>query len=164
MFSDLLQDQLNLTDDQQRIVAGLTELCEPIVNEENPGCCPFTFLGLRRMCSRDPGLYLAMADYHGWPTDFTHPVGADGNGMVYCHGATRFRSQEDLRRHVDAKARRAPAFHTPTRSPYPVESDDLDGSDQDVDSDDEESRNLQAHVVLQHVLRDGAASSVTIAL
>ena len=28
------QDQFNLTDDQQRIVAGLTELCEPIVNDE----------------------------------------------------------------------------------------------------------------------------------
>ena len=116
------------------------------------------------MCLRDPGLYYAMADYHGWPTDFNHPPGVGGNGMVYCRGAIRFRSQEALRRHVDDKARGAPAFHTPTRSPYSVDSGDSDGSEQDIDSDDEESRNLQAHVVLQQVLRDGAASSVTTVL
>ena len=114
------------------------------------------------MRSRDPGLYSAMADYHGWPTDFKRPLGVDGNGRAYCRGAIRFRSQGDLRRHVDDKARGAPAFHTPTRNPYPVDSGDSDESGQDVDSDDEESRNLQAHVVLQQVLRDGAASSMTV--
>ena len=155
--ASLSQDLTKLSAKQQRIVEALRELCEPIVNEDNPGCCPFTLVGLRRMWLRDPALYSVVADYHRWPTDFTHQ---DVDGKAPCTGAVRFRTQRDLRRHVDAKARTAPPFYNPPNdAPYnPVEGlDDSDEFGQDDDDDDESARNLQAHVVLQQVLTDGIA-------
>ena len=152
--ASLSQDLTNLTDEQQRIVEALRELMQPIAHMENPGCCPFTLLGLRRMWSRDPALYSVVADYHGWPTDF--PKNKRLDGKVFCKGAVRFRSQRDLSRHVDALAGRAPPLSTPpTNTPTPVEDDD---EDELSDDDDDTSRNLQAHVVLQQVLTDAGAA------
>ena len=144
-----------MTAEQQRVAEALRELMQPIAHMENPGCCPFTLLGLRRMWSRDPALYSVVADYHGWPTNFTNVNKLDG--QAFCRGAVRFRSQRDLSRHVDALAGRATRLSTPrtNAAPTPVEDDDEDESS---DDDDATSRNLQAHVVLQQVLTDVGAA------
>ena len=119
-----------MTAEQQRVAEALRELMQPIAHMENPGCCPFTLLGLRRMWSRDPELYSVVADYHGWPTDF--PKNKRLDGKVFCKGAVRFRSQRDLSRHVEALARRAPAFYSPPSIPSnPVEDDSEDDFGQD---------------------------------
>ena len=134
--------------EQQRVAEALRELMQPIAHIENPGCCPFTLLGLRRMWSRDPALYSVVADYHGWPTNFTNVNKLDG--QAYCRGAVRFRSQRDLSRHVEALARRAPPFYTPpTIPPNPVEEDSEEDLGQDDDYNVTVARNLQAHVFLR---------------
>ena len=96
-----------------------------------------------------------VADYHGWPTNLANVNRLDGT--VFCKGAVRFRSQRDLSRHVYALAGRAPPLSTPpTNTPTPVEDDDED--ELSDDDDDINSRNLQAHVVLQQVLTDAGAA------
>ena len=141
--------------EQPRIAEALRELCQPILNEEDPGCCPFTLVGLTRMWHRNPELYSMVADYHGWPTNLANVNRLDGT--VFCKGAVRFRSQRDLSRHVEALARRAPAFYSPPANPpNPVEDDSEDDFGQD-DNDDNDARNLQAHVILLHQLNTDAA-------
>ena len=153
--ASLSQDLTNLTDEQQRIVEALRELMEPIAQMENPGCCPCTLVGLRRMWRQNRELYSVVAEYHGWPTNMANINQLDGK--AFCKGAVSFRTQRDLIRHVDALAGRATRLSTPrtNAAPTPVEDDDEDESS---DDDDATSRNLQAHVVLQQVLHDAGAA------
>ena len=152
--ASLSQDLTNLTDEQQRIVEALRELMQPIAHMENPGCCPCTLVGLKRMWRHNRELYSVVADYHGWPTNLANVNQLDGK--AFCKGAVSFTTQFALRRHVDALAGRAPPFYTPpTNAPTPVEDDD---EDELSDDDDDTSRNLQAHVVLQQVLTDAGAA------
>ena len=145
-----------MTAEQQRIAEALRELCQPILNEEDPGCCPFTLVGLTRMWHRNPELYSMVADYHGWPTNLANPNHPQ-DGQAYCRGAVTFRSQRALFRHVEALARRAPPFYSPPSiPPNPVEDDSEEDFGQD-DNDDDDARNLQAHVVLLHQLNTNAA-------
>ena len=121
-----------LTEEQQLIVEALRVLIQPLLNEEIPGCCPFSIGGLRKMCKHNPELYYQVAEYHNWPTDFKH---LDHQvTRVHCHGANKYQSQQALYDHAAALARRAPAFNP---------------SDEDSDDDDDLTRNLQAHVVLR---------------
>ena len=67
------------------------------------------------------------------------------------------RPEPNLSRHVEALARRAPAFYSPPSIPSnPVEDDSEDDFGQD-DNDDVDARNLQAHIILLHQLNTDAA-------
>ena len=130
-----------LTEEQQLMVEALRVLIQPLLDEEIPGCCPFSIGGLRKMCKHNPELYHQVAEYFNWPTDFKH---LDHKvTRVHCHGANKYQSQHALYDHAAALARRAPPFNPSTQEQHPCEADE------DSDDDDDLTRNLQAHVVLR---------------
>ena len=68
-------------------------------------------------------------------------------GHAPCRGRTlRFSTQAELRKHVVDIAQRAPPFAPPPTNPSPVEYDQGD-----LDDDDDDSRNLQSHLVLHNM-------------
>ena len=137
----LAQAQQNMTTEQTRIDDALTELVRPFVNAQNPGCCPFTFGGLKQMWRSDRDRYDEVAEYHGWPTSFATDASSK-DGKAFCKGLVKFRTHAALSAHALDIAGKAPPLTPPPTNPSPVEDDEED------DEDEEYVRNLRAHVVL----------------
>ena len=110
-----------MTDEQQESVDALMELLMwPVVNEFDPGCCPFTVWGLRRLHHRNPQLYSVVGwptTIHGWPTDFSNMSRLDGGSCPMPWENTEIlhpgRTSQARRRHSATCASLCPAANQP---------------------------------------------------